>query len=468
MEILIAIISLLVGAILAWLICHRKINKISRERETLAGSLSARDTEVALLRQQAEQQALAAREHLEEQNREAEQRLQELRAQTDLRLSEQKNLMERHMQQQMQLMQERITNVTQQLLKVRSEELQADNSKAMEGVVGPLKEKLAELQQLVQDTRDKSQENTAGVREQIRHMMERAQEIGNEANRLTNALMHNTQFQGSMGEQVLGVILDNAGLRRGRDYEEQTTMRSDTGETLLNEETGQRMRPDVILHFPDRKDAIIDSKVSLTAYERYVNATDEKERQLMLSRHLESMRKHVDELSAKNYQRYLPARHATIDFVIMFVPFEGAFQVAMQADPSLWTDALRKNVCIAGELNLTVILRMIKMAWTQFDQTQNQEKVYKNAELLIRRVGLLCQRFSTLGKSIDALGKRYKECDDLFNGHQGLLVPARRIVALGAKDDERIPRDDDQLPANSDGLSDGENDRLSGGENDEE
>ena len=128
----------------------------------------------------------------------------------------------------------------------------------------------------------------------------------------------------------------------------------------------------------------------------------------------------------------------------MFVPFEGAFQAAMHHDPTLWTEALKKNVCIAGELNLTVILRMIKMAWTQFDQTQNQEEVYKNAEILIKRVGLFCKRYADLGKSIEAVEKRYKDCDDMFNGRQNMLAPARKIVALGAKDDERIPRTDDQ------------------------
>jgi DNA recombination protein RmuC len=450
MEILLSLIGLLVGAIATWFFCNRKTNMIIRQRETLSISLAARTKEVELIREQMEKEARESADHLDEQNREAEIRLKELRQQADQRLQEvkeqaerrmeeQRQLVESQMQQQIETLRERMTNVTQQLLKQRTDELEANNSKAMESVVNPLKEKLGELHELVQATRDKAQENSATVREQIRNMMERAQQIGNEAARLTNALTHNSQFQGSMGEQVLGVILDNAGLRKGRDYEEQTTMKSETGETMINEETGQRMRPDVILHFPDQKDAIIDAKVSLTAYERYVNATDAAEQQLMLKQHVESMRRHVDELSAKNYSKYLPRQHATIDFVIMFVPFEGAFQAAMQHDPTLWTDALRKNVCIAGELNLTVILRMIKLAWKQFDQTQNQEEVYKNAEVLIKRVGLLCKRYAELGKSIEQTERKYKECDDLFYGRQNLLAPARRIVELGAKDDDRIP-----------------------------
>jgi len=461
MEILIAVIALLVGLIVAWLVCHLKISRIRSEKEQLASLLAAAEKEVELTQQHAEQQAQESKEHLEEQNREAETRLQELREQMQQRLDEQKELWSKQLKQQLETVQDRMTSTTEKLLKQRTEELEAGNNKAMAGVVDPLKEKLAELHQLVQDTRDKAQENTAGVKEQIRNMMERAQEIGNEANRLTNALMHHSQFQGSMGEQVLGMILDNAGLRKGRDYEEQTTMRSETGETMRNEDTGKVMRPDVILHFPDNRDAIIDSKVSLTDYEQYVNAENDAERESALKRHVDSMRKHVSELSVKNYQKYLPEQHASIDFVIMFVPFEGAFQAAMQKDPTLWTEALQKNVCIAGELNLTVILRMIKMAWTQFDQTQNQEKVYKDAELLIRRVGMLCERFGALRKSIQSVEDRFNDCNDLFDGRQNILAPARRIVALGAKGDKRIPRADNEdeetaepLPDNTDSDKD--------------
>lgn len=344
MEILLAIIGLLTGAILTWIVFNRKVTRLLHEREQLNMDLSAKSKEAELIMQQMERVQKESQEHLEEQNREADIRIQELREQSAERIREQKELMNAQLQQQMQMMQEKMTNVTQQLLKSRSAELEENNSKAMEGVVNPLKEKLAELHLLVQTTRDKAQENTASVKEQIRNMLERAQEIGNEASRLTNALTHNTQFQGSMGEQVLGVILDNAGLRKGRDYEEQVTMKSDTGETIINEDTGQRMRPDVILHFPDQKDAIIDSKVSLTAYERFVNANDDTERDIALKQHLDSMRKHVDELAAKNYNKYLPKQHSSIDFVIMFVPFEGAFQAAMQSDPTLWTEALKKNV----------------------------------------------------------------------------------------------------------------------------
>lgn len=347
---------------------------------------------------------------------------------------------ERRLKEMMESAKEKLTIATGDLLKARSKELEENNSKAMGSIVEPLKEKLHELQTLVQTSRDKSEQNTATVTQQIKDLMERTMEIGNEAVRLTNALTQHSQFQGSMGEQILGNILQAAGLRPGRDYEEQPYMRTNTGETIVNEDTGQKMRPDVILHFPDKKDAIIDSKVSLTAYEEYVNAETEAERVASLKAHIDSMRRHVDELSAKKYNEYVRKPHTTIDFVIMFVPFEGAFQAAMLNDPQLWTDAMQKNVCVAGELNLTVILRMIKMSWTQYDQTKNQQEVYKHADEIVKRVGLLCKRMKDLKEAIAKVSTQYDECNKSLEGKQGLIIPARRIVELGAKDDSRIPQ----------------------------
>jgi len=443
------IIGMALGAALAWLAgrpaarqAAELADRLRTEREILANDNTAMKTELQLTKdsyardKERLSRAESASLRLNAEKEALQKEVELVRKQVedaDVRIN-----------RQMEMVQERMANVTTRLLKERSCELEQNNSRVMASVVNPLREKLSDLQELVRESRDKSEQNTASVKEQIRNMMERTKEIGTEATRLTNALTRNTHFQGSMGEQVLGNILDGAGLRKGRDYEEQVTMRTDTGDALYNEDTGQMMRPDVVLHFPDRKDAVIDSKVSLTAYEKYVNAEEGAEKAVLLRQHVDSIKKHVDELAGKNYNKYLQKPHTTIDFVIMFVPFEGAFQTAMQAEPQLWTDALKKNVCIAGEMNLTVILRMIKMSWTQFDQTQNQEKVFKNAEILIKRVGLFCKRFSELGKTLETVERRYKECSDSLEGRQNLLAPARTIVALGAKDDPRIPRSANQ------------------------
>lgn len=379
-----------------------RLTAYESERGTIIGQRDSLQKEVAMLR---------------EQNSRTEKRINEIMLSTE----------------------EKLKNATNELLKLRSRELEQNNSKAMDGIVRPLETKLKELSELVQASRDKSEENTATVREQIKNMMERTMEIGNEATRLTNALTHRSQFQGSMGEQILGNILDGAGLRQGRDYEEQVTMKSATGDTLRNTDTGQKMRPDVILHFPDEKDAIIDSKVSLTAYQAYVNAVNEADKALYLKQHIDSMRRHVDELAAKKYNDYVQKPKVTIDFVIMFVPFEGAFQAAMLNDAQLWSDALAKGVCIAGELNLTVILRMIRMAWVQFDRTQNHEEVFKAADDVVKRAGILRERIAKMGKTITTLTSDFRDCDTIVNGNQSITSGAQRLALLGAKPDKRVP-----------------------------
>ena len=420
-------------------------------------NLSAKSKEAELILQQMERLEKESQEHLEEQNREADIRIQELREQSAERIREQKELMNTQLQQQMQIMQEKMTNVTQQLLKSRSAELEENNSKAMEGVVNPLKEKLAELHLLVQTTRDKAQENTASVKEQIRNMLERAQEIGNEATRLTNALTHNTQFQGSMGEQVLGVILDNAGLRKGRDYEEQVTMKSDTGETIINEETGQRMRPDVILHFPDQKDAIIDSKVSLTAYVDYVNAENEADRQVFLKAHLDSIKKHVKELAAKDYAAYIQSPKVAAGYVIMFVPNMGALWTALNAEPDLWRKAADANVYIADEQTLYGALKIVSMTWTQVAQAQNHEKVYELANEMIDRVGLFMEKYEAVGKALKKASEEYEDGKKkLVPQGQSIINTSGKLIKLGAKNSDRHPikalLDVDEIPALPEGV----------------
>ena len=347
-------------------------------------------------------------------------------------------------QKEMQMVQERMTNITTELLKARSTELEKSNTLQLGNVVKPLQEQIQNLQELVHATRENNVRNTESVKAQIENMMKRSREMSDETTRLANALTHRSKFQGDLGETVLDNVLSSAGLREGRDYEMQEFIRTETGQVVTDEDTGHRLQPDVILHFPDKKDAIIDSKLSLTAYMQYVNADDERQRDIALNMHLDSVRKHVDELARKDYSKYIEKPNTTFDFVIMFMPFEGAFQAAMNADPQLWSYAFSKGVCIAGELNISVILRMIKLSWTQFEQTKNQQQVFKAADELIQRIGLLHDRVVTAQKSLDATQDKFEDIMKSIDGRQGITTSAQKIVALGAKDDKRIPRSIEQ------------------------
>ena len=353
-------------------------------------------------------------------------------------LRQQMELSEKQLQAQTAALQEKITNITNELLKSRSKDLEEQNARQMK----PLEEQLERLQKLMNETRVSNAKDTESVKTQIADMMRRSKEMSDETSRLANALTHRSKFQGDLGESIRDNVLTNAGLREGRDYEIQEFIRDDAGNTVVDQESGRKMQPDVILHFPDNKDAIIDSKVSLTAYTKYVNAETEQEKEIYLKQHLDSVRKHVKELARKDYSKFIEKPRATFDFVIMFMPFEGAFQSAINADPQLWSDAFNMGVCIAGELNISVILRMIKMSWTQYEQTQNQQQVFKVASDLVQRIGLLRERMLVAKKTLETTNVKFEEVMTSVEGRLGVLNSAQNIIKLGAKSDKRIPNDE--------------------------
>ena len=203
------------------------------------------------------------------------------------------------------------------------------------------------------------------------------------------------------------------------------------------------MRPDVELHYPDHKDVIIDSKASLTAFIGYVNAETDDERKRYLDEHVKSVRRHVDELSAKSYGKYSMEGGTTLDFVIMFVPQEAAMQLAVSADTTLWNYAFERNVIITGEQNLFSLLRLLQIAWTQQRQADNQEQVFGLANSLLERVGLFVERFEKIGKNIEAAQGAYDEARKSMTGNRGFVTSARKLVEMGAKENPKRKLPDD-------------------------
>ena len=222
----------------------------------------------------------------------------------------------------------------------------------------------------------------------------------------------------------------------------QTRLRDDLGRPLKHDETGKEMQPDVILHYPQGQDAIIDSKVSLVAYEKYVNAETPEEKERYLQEHIKSVRSHVNELARKDYSKYIKNGRETVDFVIMFVPFESSLQLALANDPTLWREAFEKKVFVTGEQNLLGILHMIHIAWVQNQQAENQEKVFGLAEQLLDRLGDFVQRYNDLGTKIEAVQKAYDNTNNkLITGRQSVVQKGRELIDLGAKENanRKIP-----------------------------
>lgn len=455
MEIIYIIVGLILGAAAAWIAVSRKAAGRLTEKERLSMQqtieLEKKSTELAMLTEQMaatsgrmaeaerENKTLAAR--AEAQAREIE----ILRKQS----TEEARLRSEQFAEQLRTAKEQITNVANQIMEQNARKLKEQNTENIGHITQPLKDAISDMRKALTDNIKDSAQHSASFREQIRLMMESNREIGEKAESLANVLRRDNKVAGNMGEIILGDLLASQGLTEGIHYEVQARLRDETGRSLKNDDTGREMQPDVILHYPQGQDAIIDSKVSLVAYQRYVNAGTPEEKERHLQDHIKSVRNHVTELSRKDYSRYIKAPREAVDFVIMFVPFESSLQLALANDPTLWREAFERKVFITGEQNLLGILHMIHIAWVQNQQAENQEKVFGIAEQLIDRLGDFIKRYNTLG---DTLAKAQKDFDfannKLLTGAQSVVKKGRELVDMGAKENpnRRIPKPEPALP----------------------
>ena len=396
--------------------CTARLAGAEAENKTLAARAQAQAREIELLAAQAEEKA----------------RLNESRFAEQLRTAK-----------------EEMTNMAARLMEQNAARLKERNAESMGAITQPLKDAIGEVRRAIGESMKDSERNSASLREQIRLMVESSRAIGEKAESLANVLRRDNKAAGNMGEIILGDLLASQGLTEGIHYEVQARLRDEDGRAIKNDETGREMQPDVILHYPQGQDAIIDSKVSLTAYERYVNAQTPEEKERCLQEHIKSVRQHVAELARKDYSKYVKSPREAVDFVIMFVPFESSLQLALANDPTLWRDAFERKVFITGEQNLLGILHIIHIAWVQNQQAENQEKVFGLAEQLLDRLGDFMKRYRDLGDAIDKARKAYDFADNkLVSGNQSVAKKGRELVDLGAKENpnRKIPKPAETLP----------------------
>jgi len=428
MIVLYIITGIAVGALAVYFVMNPKL--VSQGME-----LAKRETEMHLMAQQADEQKRAASQQFEQQR-------QTERLQFEQQLQKEHQLFE----QQLQTTREQLQNMARQLMDAQARQLKEENRESMGTITQPLKDAISEMRKAINDNTKDHTEQSASLREQLRLMMESNREIGEKAEGLANVLRRDNKVSGNMGEIILGDLLASQGLTEGIHYEVQARLRDEQGRPLKNDDTGREMQPDVILHYPQGQDAVIDSKVSLVAYERYVNAETPEDKERALQEHIRSVRSHVTELARKDYSKYIKAPREAIDFVIMFVPFESSLQLALANDPSLWREAFERKVFITGEQNLLGILHMIHIAWVQNQQAENQEKVYGIAEQLLDRLGDFIQRYQKMGEHIEAVRKDFESAGNkLFTGRQSVVQKGRELIDLGAKENanRRIPKAED-------------------------
>ena len=442
-----SILLFLAGALIAavvFMLANQRRAKEQNERITsLSSEVSARQREAEMLTGQLD---AAKREHerqLAEAKRQYEAQLEEADRRHERDKEERTAMLDRQFAERLKLVQEQLNTTTERLLKQRSEELDRTNRTQMDSILAPMKAVMAEMKKSMDDNRESFTRSTASLSEQLRQMHATTTSLGAEAEKLSKALQTGPKVQGDFGEMKLNDLLDKFGFTKGVEYDVQYTMRDSKGNVIRNDDTDDMMRPDVVLHYPDHKDVIIDSKASLTAFIGYVNAENDDERKRYLDEHVKSVRRHVDELSAKSYGKYSMEGGTTLDFVIMFVPQEAAMQLAVSADTTLWNYAFERNVIITGEQNLFSLLRLLQIAWTQQRQADNQEQVFGLANSLLERVGLFVERFEKIGKNIEAAQGAYDEARKSMTGNRGFVTSARKLVEMGAKENPKRKLPDD-------------------------
>lgn len=330
-------------------------------------------------------------------------------------------------------------SATEDMLKRRQEEFAASSNTSLGQIVNPLKETIDKMKEVMKENTIKQTSISSEIKTQAENMMRQSAAAKESADELTRVFRHAGRVQGEWGEIILDELLESQGLTKGVHYELQSTIRDAEGDVVHNE-NDRRMRPDVILHLDQKRDVIIDSKVSLTAFMDYVNADNEADRQKYLKAHVESIQKHVKDLVKKDYSSYVMPPKVKMDYVIMFVPNTGALWTAMKAQPDLWRKAMEKNVYIADEQTLFAALRIINLTWTQIAQAQNHEMVYELANEMMDRVGQFMDRYKAIGKALDSAGKAYEAAGKkLEPSGQSIIQTCAKLQKLGAKQSSKNP-----------------------------
>ena len=319
-----------------------------------------------------------------------------------------------------------MTAETEKLLRKREKELSDENQSSMDGILKPLKESITAMEKAMKDNAASHIETTAKLSEQLKQavkdMQEKTSDVGRKADTLSEALTGRPKVQGCFGENFLEAILAGEGLEAGKHYSREAA----------NDDLS---RPDFVFHFKEgleQKDLIVDSKVSLTAFVDYMNASSEEEKASALDRHIRSVRKHIDELARKEYAKKNARSFA--DYVLMFMPRDMAFRVALEADPMLWQEAYKKGVLIATEQTIMPFLKIMQLTWNKFQHDTNTQKITAAAQNMIDRVASFYDSYAELGRKIKAVcGEYNKGITKLQDNGQSITTSARQVISIGVR-----------------------------------
>ena len=412
--ILLLIGSLLAGVLLGWLWMRGSNKELKAGLRILEGeSVTFRDKEVK--EQEEKIAALKENERLKEQLRLTEERLQ---------------AQKQEITETQRILTDQFRNLANEILEDKSRRFTESNRQNMERILEPLNKDIQEFRKKVEEAYYKESTERTVLERKIADLVQLNNQIREDAVNLTNDLKGNTKTQGDWGEMILERILENSGLTKGREYFIQEVLK-DEEDRVIRDENGQGMRPDAVIVYPDDRRVVIDSKVSLTAYVNYCNAESDSERKIALQAHLQSFKKHIDELAGKNYCDWCPG---ALDFVMMFIPNEASYVLAMQSDDSLWNEAYRKRVLLLSPANLIVSLKLTADLWSREYQS-------RNAQEIADRGAKLYDKFMSFQESLRAIGENLHRTRDSYDqamnrlqeGNGNLISQTQKLKELGVK-----------------------------------
>ena len=426
MEIIIAsiigiLLAIAVGALVYWLM-RQQLTHVRQQLTTAEQALAKEQTKVQEAKLLLSQKELELK--YEKEKNEA------TRQQADEKLAE-----------QIKFLQAELTNTTQKLLDIRSEKLEQTNRTQMSSIIDPLKETISKLEKEMKETQAQHGNTTTRLETSIKNLVEKTENIGNRADRLVETLLYQPKSQGDWGELVVKEMLESQGLKEGIHYVYQPTLRDEKGQTLRNEETNKIMRPDFILHLDDKEDVIIDSKMTITSYDNYVHAKTDDEREIYAKEILTSIHNHINELRRANYAAYIENGRKSADFVFMFIPNEGAMQVALAHEKNLWRDTfLKDRIFIVSEMNLYAALRIVNVTWRQIEQNKSYAKVFQTVGLLLDRLNGFIEKFGKIEKGLKQASVAYEEANhQLVVGSRSVLDTGLRLRDMGVKTKKVLP-----------------------------
>lgn len=327
-------------------------------------------------------------------------------------------------------------NLANKILEEKTEKFTALNQNNLKNILDPFQEKIADLKNKVNEAYEKENKERFSLAEKVKELAELNQQISDDAKKLTRALKGESKTQGNWGEMILESILEKSGLVKGREYFLEHELRDEDNNALFSEFSGKKMRPDAVIKYPDERNVIIDSKVSLTAFTDLVDETDPDVYAIKLSQHLGSIKNHISQLSQKAYDDY----DKSMDFVMMFIPSEPAYIAAMQADPNLWNFAYEKRILLLNPSNLITSLKLIADLWKREYQNRNSMEIADRGAKLYDKFVSFVENLEKVGRNLDQAKNVFNDAyKQLHTGNDNLIIQTQKLKSLGIKNKKDLP-----------------------------